>query len=103
MAWLDLLLAGFTMVPVVAPFGGYFVDCATSQVGAAMRDSWVEVGFDRVLNDSDHLGAVLFDVGGEKVWIPRSCLRDGEYDLCSKSGTGTFEIPENLAIEKDLI
>lgn len=92
------------MVPMVAPFGGAFARCGAREAGeSTMGDAWVEVEFDRVLNDSDHLDAVLFDVGGDSVWIPRSCLRDGEYDLCSKSDGGTFEIPENLAMRKDLI
>jgi len=104
MAWLDLVLAGFTMVPAVAPFGGFFVDCVPSQVGAgSMHGPWVEVTFDSVLKDFRHLDAVLFDIGGDQVWIPRSWLRDDEYDLCSKTGTGTFEIPENLAMQKGLI
>lgn len=69
----------------------------------AMHGPWVEITFDRVLNDSSHLDAVLFDIGGDKEWIPRSWLRDGEYDLCTRTEGGTFEIPENLAIQKSLI
>lgn len=64
---------------------------------------WVEVEFDAVVLDDENKLAVLFEVGDSTVWIPRSQMRDEEYDVCSKSGTGTFEIPRWLAEKKDLV
>lgn len=104
MDWLLRFLAGFSTLPISLSCGRALVglDFTGSRAdgGRSMgSEHWVEVGFDEVVRDSDSELAVLFDIGGEKVWIPRSQLRDGVYD----EGDLTFEIPEWLALEKGLI
>lgn len=64
---------------------------------------WVEVEFDRVVLDDDSFEAVLFMIEAHKIWIPRSQLRDGEYDCSTRLGSGTFEIPRWLAEKQDLV
>lgn len=64
---------------------------------------WCVIEFDRVGKDVDYLDAVLFFIDREPVWIPRSCLRDGEYEMDEEGGTGRFEIPEEFAIKKGLV
>lgn len=71
--------------------------------GAGMARKWCEIEFKRVALDSPHLNAVLFEIDGEMVWIPRSCLRDEEYDVSTKGDSGSFEIPEDFAIKKGLV
>lgn len=89
------------MVPVVAAFGHSRDTGAVPAEGA--MGYWVEVEFDSVILDDENKAAVLFEVADATVWIPRSQMRDEEYDLCSKSGSGTFEIPRWLAEKKELI
>lgn len=101
LAWLGDFLAGFSMVPVVGAFA-YSRDTGAVPGEAAMG-YWVEIEFDAVILDDENKAAVLFEVGDSTVWLPRSQMRDEEYDLCSKSGAGTVEIPRWLAEKKELI
>ena len=57
------------------------------------RNEPVEINHDGVIHETN--GAKLFQVGDEKVWIPRSQILDEDDD--------TFSVPQWLAEEKELV
>jgi hypothetical protein len=101
LAWLGRFLAGFSMVPVVEVFS----HCRDTGALPTRADMcyWVEVDFSEVILDEETYDAVLFRIGDAEVWLPRSQMRDEDYDICSKSGSGTVEISRWLAEKRDLV
>ena len=55
-----------------------------------------DIDYDQIILDDDKYKAVLFEIGGKEVWLPRSLI---EIDLDSKQVT----MPERLAIDKELV
>jgi len=40
-----------------------------------MTDKNIEIFYDEILIDKDHLKAVKYKIGDEKIWIPKSQIR----------------------------
>ena len=57
----------------------------------------VTIDYDDIVLDRDDLGAVLFRIDDDEVWVPRSKIqmRDEE--------DKTFEVPEWFAFKEELI
>jgi hypothetical protein len=55
-----------------------------------------------MIRDDENFDAVLFEIAGEDVWIPRSQMTGGQYRE-GEYRDGSFEVPEWLAIEKGLV
>lgn len=53
-----------------------------------------------VVNTTEH--AVLINDGKRNAWLPRSAILDTEDDI-EKGEKNSFEIPESLAADKDLV
>lgn len=49
--------------------------------------------------------AILCEIEGEEVWIPKSQIVDSDFDVkrARPGNRGDIEIPERLAIEKELV
>ena len=62
-----------------------------------MSGSLIEVTYDRVIQPTDD--AICFEIDGREVWIPKSQLQDDDPD----EDGGTFEVPEWLAIDRELV
>jgi hypothetical protein len=62
-------------------------------IAMSRNDEPVEITYDTQLADTDK--ALLFRIGDAKVWIPKS-------QITSHNGK-TFEIPEWLAVAKELV
>jgi hypothetical protein len=55
-----------------------------------------DISYDNILIDDPKHKAILFEIGGEKFWLPRSLIEVDEDSCC-------VTMPEWLAIEKDLV
>jgi len=61
---------------------------------------YVDIDYDAVVHSTDE--AVLLDIGGEKVWLPLSTIRDVDSaDELDPEGDA-IEIAEWIAIDKGL-
>lgn len=60
-----------------------------------MSNELVTVYFDDVIIDRGHLGAILFRINEQEVWIPRSLIKD--------RGKNQLGIPEWFAFKEELI
>ena len=57
--------------------------------------TYCEIVYDEIVLDRDDLGAILFRIDDEEIWVPRS--------LISELGDQSFEVPEWFATKEELI
>jgi type II secretory pathway component GspD/PulD (secretin) len=62
-----------------------------------MSNPLATIYFDKVIVDRDDLGAILFRIDKEEIWIPRSLIEQLD------EGNNEVEIPEWFAIKEELV
>lgn len=62
-----------------------------------MSNPLATIYFDKVIVDRDDLGAILFQIDKEEIWIPRSLIDQLD------EGSNEVEIPEWFALKEELI
>jgi len=65
-----------------------------------MKHEMVEFEDVTVVRETD--AAILCDIDGDEVWIPKSQIHD-DSEVYEMSTSGTLIIPEWLAVEKELV